>query len=54
MQTEIKREPEKMAYEAPRLVTQGSFETLTQQDIDGRRFDANFNVGDPIPPEFAS
>ena len=45
---------QKLSYETPMLSRQGSFEALTQQDIDGRRFDANFNEGDPIPPDFAS
>jgi len=44
----------KMRYETPLLTVQGGFEALTQQDVDGRRFDASFNEGDPIPPEFAS
>jgi hypothetical protein len=41
-------------YETPELTVQGSFESLTQQDVDGSRFDASFNAGDPIPPAFAS
>jgi hypothetical protein len=41
-------------YDTPVLTVQGSFESLTQQDVDGRRFDASFNAGDPIPPAFAS
>jgi hypothetical protein len=44
----------KAFYEAPRLTVHGSFESLTQQDTDGRRFDQSFNAGDPIPPAFSS
>jgi hypothetical protein len=40
-------------YEAPLLTVQGSFESLTQQDVDGARFDSSFNEGDPIPPDGA-
>lgn len=41
-------------YDTPVLTVQGSFESLTQQDVDGNRFDMSFNAGDPIPDAFAS
>ena len=44
----------RLPYETPSVVVQGSFESLTQQDVDGARFDMSFNAGDPIPEAFAS
>ena len=41
-------------YVAPKLTAHGTFENVTRQDIDGRRFDMSFNAGDVIPEEFAS
>jgi hypothetical protein len=43
----------RLQYETPLLTVQGSFETLTQQDVDGAHFDMSFNEGDPIPPDGA-
>jgi hypothetical protein len=43
----------RLQYETPLLTVQGSFESLTQQDVDGARFDSSFNEGDPIPPDGA-
>ena len=42
-----------LQYETPRLTAQGSFESLTQQDVEGSHFDSSFNEGDPIPPDGA-
>ena len=44
----------KATYVAPTLTTHGTFENITRQDVDGRRFDLSFNQGDPIPDAFAS
>jgi hypothetical protein len=56
MRIEVDKVPAdaRLQYETPSLTVQGSFESLTQQDVDGSRFDASFNEGDPIPPAFAS
>jgi hypothetical protein len=54
MKVEVEKVHAQLPYETPQLTVQGSFESLTQQDVDGRRFDASFNEGDPIPPAFAS
>jgi len=39
---------QKGAYEAPRMVKVGDFETVTQAAVRGRRLDATFSVDTPI------
>ena len=44
----------KLPYEVPTVTILGTLESITRQDTDGAHFDMSFNVGDPIPPAFAS
>ena len=48
------KEDGKLPYEVPTLTVLGTLESITQTDSDGNRFDANFFIGQPIPPNIAS
>ena len=50
----IEREGEKLPYEVPTVTVLGTLESITRTDTDGSHFDANFQIGDPIPPNIAS
>jgi hypothetical protein len=45
-------EKDSIKYEAPRIEDHGDLTELTAAGSKGHSFDANFNAGDPVPPEF--
>lgn len=48
------KEGGKLPYEVPKVTVLGTLESITQTDTDGSHFDANFFIGQPIPPNIAS
>jgi hypothetical protein len=50
----IEKEDGKLPYGVPVLTVLGTLESITRQDTDGHRFDANFVIGQVIPPNIAS
>ena len=48
------KEGGKLPYEVPTVTVLGTLESITRTDTDGSHFDANFQIGDPIPPNIAS
>jgi len=48
------KEGGKLPYEVPTVTVLGTLESITRTDTDGSHFDANFQIGDLIPPNIAS
>lgn len=50
----VEKEVGKLPYEVPTVTVLGTLESITRTDTDGSHFDANFVIGQPIPPNIAS